>query len=210
VARPRFALWTLHAFTSIPFRKHGTKVVCTKVTSTATRCRVVAGWGGVALYCFPVLAGTVGSARGKRAILSLALVPGAYPRRGLCVVAAAAGAVSVWTPCHEKRVAVTGRTKCPAFGHSVSRCDLIEVARGSKTMISPSVGQMVRLQGREEIFLVVNVDCKARTVDLARGTLAIEIIQRVPFALCSLCVDWMGTARKRKRVVTSAQRGGRM
>jgi hypothetical protein len=79
----------------------------------------------------PVLAGVVGSARGTRAIPPPALVPGAYPRRGLCVVAAAAGAVSVWTPCHEKRVAVTGRTKCPAFGDNVSRCDVIEVAHGA-------------------------------------------------------------------------------
>ena len=43
---------------------------------------------GVALYGFPVLAGARGSARGKRAIPPLALVPDAYPRRGVCVVAA--------------------------------------------------------------------------------------------------------------------------
>ena len=48
-----------------------------------------------------------------------------------------------------------------------------------------AVGKKVRLQGRVEIFLIVNLDRKRQTVDLARGTVAIEIIQNVPFALCS-------------------------
>jgi hypothetical protein len=76
-------------------------------------------------------------------------------------------------------------------------------------MISPSVGQKVRVQGRDEIFLVANVDRKAHTVDLARGTLAIEILQSVPFALCSLCVD-LRTAGKTLGAVMNAQRGGRV
>ncbi len=50
-------------------------------------------------------------------------------------------------------------------------------------MLRLSVGKRVRVHGRPEIFLIVNLDSRAQTVDLAHGTVAIEILRNIPFAL---------------------------